>query len=246
MTGGKDEAPVIVAVSPHLDDAAFSAGGFLAGAMARGARVRVITVFTATVADPQGFALACQTDKGYSPDVDYMAMRRAEDESAMAALGAEWVHLGLPEAPHRGYHSAPALFGPVVTGDEAVPELVAGVLERELTRDGTPDLVLGPRALGDHVDHRHVRDALEIAAARHGLRTVQWDDLPYALRLEPGAGGAHECPADAVDMAAKLDACAAYPSQLGFQFGDVAAMRSALRDRAEIFDADPRALLLRR
>lgn len=237
---------MIVAVSPHLDDAAFSAGGFLAGAAARGAQVRVLTVFTATVPDPQGFALSCQTDKGYAPDIDYMAMRRAEDEAAMTALGVEAVHLGLSEAPHRGYHSAPALFGPVVPGDEATPELVAEVLERELTSGAVPDLVLGPRALGEHVDHRHVRDALAVVVRRRGLTAAQWDDLPYALRLNPGAGGTHERLASPMEMAAKLDACAAYPSQLGFQFGDAAAMKSALRDVAEIFDADPDALLPRR
>ena len=84
--------PRVVAVSPHLDDAAFSAGALLAGLAAAGADVCVVTVFTASVPEPRGFALACQTDKGIAPEVDYMALRRAEDDAAVAALGAP-VHL---------------------------------------------------------------------------------------------------------------------------------------------------------
>ncbi|MFF0990966.1 PIG-L deacetylase family protein [Kocuria nitroreducens] len=232
---------MVLAVSPHLDDAAFSAGALLAGLAARGAQVRVVTVFTAGVPAPEGFALACQTDKGIPRDVDYMALRRAEDGTAMAALGARAVHLGLAEAPHRGYSSAAALFGPVVAGDEDTTESVAAALEQELARPGMPppDLVLGPAGLGNHVDHRHVRDALELLSHRHGLPVVRWDDLPYALRLPAGAGGAHERPATAAETRTKLAACASYPSQLGFQFGDAEAMTDALRPRTERFSGDP-------
>ena len=77
-------APLALALSPHLDDAAFSCGGLLAGLSAAGWRVVVATVFTASVPEPKGFALACQTDKGLDPSVDYMALRRTEDAAALA------------------------------------------------------------------------------------------------------------------------------------------------------------------
>ena len=93
----------VLAVSPHLDDAAFSAGGTLARLAARGWQVVMATVFTASVPNPRGFALACQTDKGLAPEIDYMALRRNEDRAAAGALGIEEpVHLPFREAPHRG------------------------------------------------------------------------------------------------------------------------------------------------
>ena len=58
----------MLAVSPHLDDAVFSAGGTLAGHALDGDDVTVVTCFTGNVARPQGFALACQLDKGLSPE----------------------------------------------------------------------------------------------------------------------------------------------------------------------------------
>ena len=107
----------VLALSPHLDDAAFSAGGTLARLARAGHAVTVATVFTESVSRPAGFALRCQTDKGLAPDADYMAIRRAEDLAACARLGAEALHLDLPEAPHRGYDSPEALFAGVHSAD---------------------------------------------------------------------------------------------------------------------------------
>ena len=80
--------PSALALSPHLDDAAFSCGGTLAALAAEGWEVVVATLFTASVEAPTGFALACQTDKGLPADADYMAIRRAEDAEACRRLEA--------------------------------------------------------------------------------------------------------------------------------------------------------------
>ncbi|WP_432490853.1 PIG-L family deacetylase [Kineococcus gypseus] len=228
----------VLAVSPHLDDAAFSAGALLAGLAAAGADVRVVTVYTASVPHPGGFALACQTDKGLAPEVDYMALRRAEDDAALAALGVRGRHLPLREAPHRGYGSAAALFGPVVAGDEDQPRRVREALAPVLDEapGGAVDLLLGPQALGDHVDHRHVRDAVLDLARERALPCSLWADTPYVLR--PGAAapaGSPWWPQEA-ELDAKVAACAAYATQLGFQFDGEAAMDRALRALPETFD----------
>ncbi len=205
-------------VSPHLDDVAFSCGGTLAALARRGWHCTLLTCFTASVPQPQGFALACQTDKGIAPDVDYMALRRGEDERAAARLGAAAVvHLPLPEAPHRGYGSAAELFGPV--RDDVWREL-APLLPRD------HDAVFLPQGLGGHVDHLQV-----VRAAREaGLRGRHYADLPYDLDGTAGERGPVE-----PDLAAKVDACAAYASQLGFQFGGEARMRERLLSAPERF-----------
>lgn len=228
----------VLAVSPHLDDAVFSAGALLTGLAATGAEVTVLTVFTGSVADPTGFALACQRDKGLADDVDYMAVRRAEDAVATAALGAAGAHLPLLEAPHRGYSSAAALFGPVVAGDEGCPDAVREALAAFLDeRFGVSvDLLLGPQALGDHVDHRHVRSAVDALARDRGLPLARWADTPYVLR--PGAEapvGEPRYPTEE-ELDAKVEACAAYATQLGFQFDGTAAMARALQALPETFD----------
>ncbi|WP_375428692.1 PIG-L deacetylase family protein [uncultured Sphingomonas sp.] len=209
----------LVAVSPHLDDAAFSAGGTLAAYVRDGGRVTIVTCFTGNVADPQGFALACQIDKGLSADLDYMALRRAEDERACAAIGATPVHLPFLEAPHRGYESAPALFGDLLPADDMADRLAP---ELASATEGAT-LILGPFGIGDHVDHHIVREALTRVVGPE--RLLLWEDWPYLDR----ADRLPVDPARTVDLDAELierriAMCAAYESQLGFQFGGRLAM----------------------
>ncbi|RBY79586.1 PIG-L family deacetylase [Geodermatophilus sp. TF02-6] len=219
----------VIAVSPHLDDAAFSAGGTLAALAAAGHEVSVLTCFTASVPDPSGFALACQLDKGLPADVDYLALRRAEDAAAMAVLGATPVHLGLPEAPHRGYTSAADLFAGVHPGDD-VWRVLAGRLAGE-----DADLWLAPQALGGHVDHLQVLRAVAVL----DRPVLWWRDSPYVLRDPaalpgpdlPGGLGEVRLPQD---LDRRAEACACYATQLGFQFGGVAAMRTVLAGLPEV------------
>ena len=231
--------PLALAISPHLDDAVFSAGARLASLAREGWRVVVATVFTASVPDPQGFALACQLDKGLAPEVDYMALRRAEDAEACRHLGAEPRWLPFAEAPHRGYGDAPALFAGLRADDGVVaaiaPALAALVAELE------PDIIFAPQAVGGHVDHRAVVEALA------GLAPADvwwWRDYPYLARsgtvAEPYAARFTSVQerivaSDATSRAAKTEAALAYPSQLGFQFGgaDAARARFSTLDREE-------------
>ena len=214
--------PHALVLSPHLDDAAFSCGGTLARLVQDGWSVTLCTIFTRSVPSPTGFALACQTDKGVPPEADYMALRRAEDAAACRALGVTPLWLDWPEAPHRGYHDATALFGPPRADDTAWA--LAGSLPTM-----PADLVLAPQAIGGHVDH-----VLLVLALRREVRPILWwIDFPYASRPEaprPFAPAMTALPELHLsgDAAARLAACAAYRTQLGYQFGGEAALATAL------------------
>lgn len=223
MTAPVSGARTAVAVSPHLDDAVFSAGGVLALLSRAGWRVRVVTCFTASVGDPCPFALSTQLDKGLPADVDYMALRRAEDRAAQRRLGTlPPVHLPLPEAPHRGYGSPAELFAPPRADDSVEAEL-----RRSLRPHLAPaDLVLAPQGIGGHVDH--LLTARAVAATAPSSRTGWWRDVPYVARApvdddgsRGGApAGAREVTVDiGAVLAAKTAAARCYTTQLGFQFG---------------------------
>ncbi len=222
-------------ISPHLDDAVFSAGG-LAGLLAdRGWRTVLATVFTRSVVPAQGFALACQLDKGLAADIDYMALRRAEDWEAARLLGfTETLWLDLLEAPHRGYTSPPALFGPL-RGDDAIGPAVCDQLRR-LQVAFAPELVLTPQGLGNHVDHQQVTSAT--IACFPAERIAFYRDTPYAIRQANSQPLAiiPAAPVEIIDIAAALDrkiaAAQAYTSQIGFQFGGAGPLARALRDFA--------------
>lgn len=214
----------VVAISPHLDDAAFSVGGLLAAHARTGDRVTIVTCFTGNVPAPSGFALACQLDKGLGPEIDYMALRRAEDYAACAVIGATAVHLPLLEAPHRGYASAPELFAARRDDDRMLAPLTDGLAAQIAML--SPDRLLGPLAIGNHVDHWLVRDALVAL----GACMLLWEDWPYLMRAGDRRADppALVHPLDDADRASRIAMCAAYASQLGFQFGSVAGMKTAV------------------
>ncbi len=216
--------PSALFVSPHLDDVAFSCAGTAIRLVQEGWDVTIATVFTRSVPNPEGFALACQLDKGLSEDVDYMALRRAEDREFCRRAGlCEPVHLNLPDAPHRGYTSAPDLFAGVHGDDE---------VWRQISLPAA-DVVFGPQGLGNHADHLQVRRTLP-------GNCMLYQDSPYAIRnrarspIVVDTEEVHE---------RKLWAIEAYLTQVPFQFGSVAAMKRSLGAWEERFQATDEALL---
>jgi LmbE family N-acetylglucosaminyl deacetylase len=224
--------PTALALSPHLDDAAFSCGGTLARLASAGWRVVVATLFTRSMPDPQGFALACQLDKGLDAATDYMALRRAEDADACARLGAEPRWLPFAEAPHRGYDCLAALFGPVLPDDPAAAPLTDAI--GDLLDALRPDLLLAPQAIGAHVDHVVAVRALRAAASSTPL--LWWQDYPYIARAGtvpvPFGTEMSALPALTVEILPepKHAACLAYASQIGLQFGSSDRLSAALAD----------------
>lgn len=221
-------------ISPHLDDAVFSCGGTLAKLAAEGWQTILCTIFTKSVANPQGFALRCQLDKNLAADVDYMKLRRAEDFRAAKILGAaETLHLNFPEAPHRGYESAAELFAGEKTGDEIWRE-VAEYFEM-LNEVHQPEIVFAPQGLGNHADHLQ---AIRAVRRAFSIEKIRWyRDTPYAIR-QPDALPSALLPPGLfslfseieVYLPRKIAACAAYQSQINFQFGSTDQIKTKLEN----------------
>lgn len=210
-------------ISPHLDDAVFSCGGTMAKLAESGWKTILCTVFTKSIVNPKGFALRCQLDKNLAPDIDYMKLRRAEDAAAARILNvSETLYLNFPEAPHRGYNSAPELFAGIKTGDRIWKNIA-----EHFTLLGDihqPAAVFAPQGIGNHCDHLQTINAvLEVFNARK----INWYyDTPYIIR-QPDAQNYCRLPADmrqiqvgiAGFLNAKIEACTQYATQIDFQFG---------------------------
>ena len=224
----------ILTLSPHLDDAVFSVGPLLAE-MASNTRMIVATAFTKSVANPEGFALACQLDKGLPASFDYMEIRRKEDTESMNILGVEGVHGPFAEAPHRGYQAANNLFGPILPTDEVGAGLREWLVD--LTDTLKPGVILLPFGIGNHVDHQWVRMVAE-ASIPSGVPLMFFKDQPYAEKArntsiqnpvgDASLGRRLHAPFTNVSLARALLAAEAYQTQIQFQFGGVREMRRVL------------------
>ncbi len=232
------QPPTALFVSAHLDDVAFSCAGTVAGLGRLGWRVTVATVFTRSVLNPTGFALACQLDKGLTADVDYMDLRRREDTCWGDRLKVEsLIWLDLPEAPHRGYMSAADLFAGILPDDTIAPEIARRL--SPLVETLQPAWIFGPQSIGNHTDHRQVARAL--IGAGWPVPIAWYRDLPYASKF-PDAQPSPDLPSDLsevafplgpADLAAKVAGASCYTTQVPFQFGAIEAIARVLGSYAD-------------
>jgi LmbE family N-acetylglucosaminyl deacetylase len=219
-----------------LDDVVFSCGGWLTtkveGLRPEVAKVHCLTIFTATVSPLSDFAKACRYDKGLDDKIDYMALRRAEDREACRILGIEPVHWDFAEAPHRGYTSAADLFGGIHGDDPLEIELLKGRIGEYVSGHYITEVVY-PFGAGNHVDHLQLIRAVEgVKGEFPDITFRQYYDMPYAVKFReryPELGTSVKgYPLSEEALVRKLRACAAYASQVGFQFGDAERMGEVL------------------
>ncbi|MFQ5575738.1 MAG: PIG-L deacetylase family protein [Anaerolineae bacterium] len=228
-------------LSPHLDDAVLSCGGLLAQLAGQGATVTIITVFAQP--PPAGrplSPLARRQHAMWGRLRGAYQTRRAEDETALARLGLKPTWLPFFDCIYRGrpgagewYYTADAdIFGAVHPAEAGLPAQIAAAVQPHV-RAGQTTLYL-PLGVGNHVDHQLVRRAAEHFDAQDC--TVQFfEDYPYVQR-DPAAleralsNGRQTDPRPELtflspaELDAKINAVAAYASQLDALFGGQAAM----------------------
>jgi LmbE family N-acetylglucosaminyl deacetylase len=176
--------PGIVVLSPHPDDAVFSAWDVLR----RGRQVAVVTVF-AGIPGP-GFVTPLDESHGASESAAWMARRRQEDAVALSYPGCRLVHADLLDLEYR-VQAVPSLRA--AAGDDFA-ELLA-VARRETAIRAGPGLIdaavgahIGPGAVvyapagvGAHPDHQDVA-RYGVSLARRGHEVRLYADSPYYLR----------------------------------------------------------------
>ena len=228
-------------LSPHFDDAVLSCGGQIYEQTARGERVLIVTVAAgepktdvrSSFADYQHFVWGLSAEEA-------VAVRRAEDARACARVGAELLTWSLPDAiyrlePESGeplYSSNETLFGPL---SPAEAPLVAGLAE-QMRALPEVDCVFAPLGVGNHVDHQLVRAAAEraFAAVRYyeDYPYVQWQPTSLEAILQPPeAWEPVVFPLSEAAIKARIEAIAAYQSQLGMLFSGEETMARLVREQ---------------
>jgi LmbE family N-acetylglucosaminyl deacetylase len=140
------ECPALVVVAPHPDDETLGVGGMIAGLVARGIEVVVVSVSDGGAAYPE----MAQFDQ-----MRLEATRRAELDCAAAILGVRRVvRLGMPD-------------GQIAAHEDQLAERLADLL--------SPEVWCAVTWRGDgHPDHEAAGRAAAVAAARAGATLVEY------------------------------------------------------------------------
>jgi LmbE family N-acetylglucosaminyl deacetylase len=234
-----------IVLSPHLDDAALSCGGMIAGLAASGQPVLVVNICSGSPVPGTShspFADELHARWGMPPD-EAMQRRLAEDETALEILGADGYQLDLLDAIYRmpaPYGSEAGIFGAVAPGDP-LAESLRPQLDALVARFPAA-IFYTPLGVGHHVDHQSVY-AVAAALAQSGVSVACYEDFPYSTRdgaleaclAELGGAELFMPMVTAIDgaLSRKIAAIEAYQSQIGMLFGDPIAMAQAVTGYAK-------------
>ena len=164
-------------ISPHLDDAVFSAGGWINEQTRAASPVEIWTIMCG---DPKldeysEFADSLHRLWGFPDARETVRARRQEDRSAAAVLGATTVHFDFLDCIYRR-HNGEWLYSEIAVppheADASYPAQIAEAISSRLQPD---DQILSQIALGSHVDHVLVRQAVELL----GRPVRYFVDVPY-------------------------------------------------------------------
>jgi len=182
-------------LSPHLDDAALSAGGLIYEQTQSGIPVEIWTFMCSAPRETEfsPFAQLLHTQWGFASAEETVRERRIEDTNAAKILGAKTTHFDFLDCIYRRGKKGEWLYQEIAIPpreeDADLPSQIAAVISPRLQPD---DVLVCQLSVGSHVDHVLVRQAAELLG-----RPLRYDiDIPYMFykshEFEPKAAGMTE------------------------------------------------------
>ena len=182
-------------LSPHLDDAVLSAGGLIHEQTQSGIPVEIWTFMCGYAPEEavSPFAQLLHGMWGFSSAEETTRMRREEDKTAAAMVGASVFHFDFLDCIYRrgadGEWLYSDVFLPPHPEDAAIPAQIAETIAPRLQPD---DVLVCQLSIGSHVDHVLVRQGAELLG-----RPLRYDiDVPYIFykpeELSPKSAGMTE------------------------------------------------------
>lgn len=225
-------------LSPHLDDAALSAGGWLYDQAQAGHTVEMWTVMTGRPPSNElsEFAKVIHASWDLTTAEEVERVRKAEDRHAAQILCATAVHLDFLDCIYRRGKNGDWLYDAALRG-EPLPEdsdysaEIAKALKARLQPD---DQLLCQFSIGKHVDHVVVRAAAEAL----GRPLYYVADIPYLVNhpehLDPNRAGLKETVHAVSETGVRLwqAAVLAYSSQMSMLFKTPEATRQKIAEYA--------------
>jgi len=207
-------------LSPHLDDAALSAGGLIYEQTQAGTPVEI---WTFMCGDPHLKEYSPLTQSihqmwNFADAEETVRERRKEDMNAAKILGAKAVHFDFLDCIYRRGKNdewlyTEGVFGALHPEDADLPAEIASAITPRLLLD---DVLVAQLSVGSHVDHVLVRQAAELLG-----RPLIYDiDMPYFLyksdEFQAKAAGMKESTRRITEASLErwLDAVVEYKSQL--------------------------------
>lgn len=245
-------------LSPHLDDAVLSCGGYIHRLVCAGHRVAVHTLMAgypprALPDSPILQDLHARWGTGGNP----VAERRQEDIKALRSLGALARHGTIPDCVYRVTYGPGGEVRALYPSEESLWQVPDPADSAILLLESMPLLYTQTQVLhiplgaGGHVDHRLVRAwGRQLARVYSDLTVLYYEEYPYnnspsaveaALAdFVPWSMTSVLRPLDAAALQAKIAAIAHYESQISTFWQDASEMvRGVVEDARQVGGGQP-------
>jgi LmbE family N-acetylglucosaminyl deacetylase len=177
----------IIFISPHLDDAVLSCGGIINNLTRKGQTVEIWTVFAGDPPDNHFSPFALSLHNRWQLTTDTVRQRRNEDINACKLLNTGYRHFDFPDCVYRTIDQNQ----PLVEKEEDLFQNTPGSQKNiliQITQQISnfikkDDILISPLAIGGHIDHHIVKDALKKIK---NIDKYYYQDYPYQLN-EPQA-----------------------------------------------------------
>jgi LmbE family N-acetylglucosaminyl deacetylase len=167
-------------LSPHLDDAIFSAGGGIHEQTQSGIPTEIWTIMSGCPKNIHltDFAKGLHKQWGVSSAEESLKIRRLENERAARIVGAKITYFDFIDSMYRCGPQGQPLYTSSFTqphkSDLYLPEEIAKSISAGLDQE---DILVCPLAIGGHIDHVIVRKAAELL----NRSLLYMADIPYLL-----------------------------------------------------------------
>ncbi len=227
-------------ISPHFDDVALSCGGLVWQQAQDGLKVSIWTICGGEPTGEDFSPVAEFLHQRWKTGAQAVSIRRAEDLASCAQMGASARHFPIPDCIYRRgaegqflYPSFEAIRNAPLASEAHLIQQLSQMLAQGLPPEAE---VVCPLALGDHVDHRLTRAAVE----QVGRCLWYYADFPYVLeeterleQLTSQGWKAVDFPLPETALSAWQKAVAAHASQISTFWDDLTEMEAAIKDYFE-------------
>jgi len=222
-------------LSPHLDDASLSAGGWIYEQTQAGIPVEIWTIMCGfpPTQELSPFAQALHQQWGMNSAEEVVSGRRLEDINSANILGATVQYFDFLDCIYRQNKKGEWLYAEIFreprADEDELPKQIANEISLRLKPD---DKLICQFSIGKHVDHILVRRAAEFL----GKPLLYVADIPYFFnspeQLDPHIVEMKENVEAVSETGIHVwgEAVAAYESQISMLFESQEAMRNQIRE----------------
>ncbi len=228
-------------LSPHCDDVALSCGGMLLRHAELGEPATVLTICAGMPDYTRLSAFARTQHRQWGHPRDPVATRRTEDAETMRRLGVSAQYLDVLDCIYRRdrlgrplIYSNRTLYGNVHPDERPLIREIAHRIAAYVPRK-RESVIVAPLAVGRHVDHQIVRDAVRMLMLEK-YAVLWYEDFPYAemrsvVTWARNAFGEAEWSntIHPIEVEKKIEAICAYTTQLKSTFKNRRDMAARVR-----------------